>query len=27
LAEDTTGRGHLSRPLTGDVRFAMIPVA
>ncbi len=27
LAEDTTGRGHLSTPLTADVRFAMIPVA
>jgi hypothetical protein len=27
LAEDTTGRGHLSTPLTADVRFAMIPRA
>ena len=27
LAEDTTGRGHLSTPLTADVRFAMIPLA
>lgn len=27
LVEDTTGRGHLSTPLTEDVRFAMIPVA
>ncbi len=27
LAEDTTGRGHLSTPLTADVRFEMIPFA
>ncbi len=27
LAEDTTGRGHLTTPLTADGRFAMIPCA
>jgi quercetin dioxygenase-like cupin family protein len=27
LAEDTAGRGHLSTPLTADVRLAVIPVA
>jgi quercetin dioxygenase-like cupin family protein len=27
LAQDTTGRGHLTTPLTADGRFAMIPVA
>jgi quercetin dioxygenase-like cupin family protein len=27
LAEDTTGRGHLSTRLTADVRFAVIPCA
>jgi uncharacterized cupin superfamily protein len=25
LAEDTTGAGHLSTPLTDDVTFVMIP--
>ncbi len=25
LAEDTTGRGHLSTPLTEDFAFVMIP--
>jgi quercetin dioxygenase-like cupin family protein len=27
LAEDATGRGHLTMPLTADGRFAMIPCA
>jgi hypothetical protein len=27
LAEDTTGQGHVSTPLTRDFRFAMIPAA
>jgi quercetin dioxygenase-like cupin family protein len=27
LAEDTTGQGHVSTPLTRDLRFAMIPAA
>lgn len=27
LAEDTTGRGHLTTPLTADGRFAVIPCA
>jgi uncharacterized cupin superfamily protein len=26
LAEDTTGQGHLSTPLTADVTFVMLPV-
>jgi hypothetical protein len=27
LAEDTTGRGHLTVPLTADVRLMMVPLA
>ena len=27
LAEDTTGRGHVSTRLTSDIRFAVIPCA
>lgn len=27
LAEDTTGRGHLSTPLTADIRLMMLPLA
>jgi uncharacterized cupin superfamily protein len=27
LAEDTTGQGHVSTPLTRDLRVAMIPAA
>ena len=27
LAEDTTGQGHLSTPLTTDVTFIMLPMA
>jgi hypothetical protein len=27
LAEDTTGRGHLTIPLTGDIRLLIAPLA
>ena len=27
LAEDTVGKGHLTRPITDDVAFVMIPMA